>query len=152
MNSQFGTLGINTLSGYSGPLTCKKPQVVEDSHAMAAHSLDNLTKALIDFRDERNWEQFHSPRNLLLALAGELGELASLFQWETDATVKGSMERPEHRESVEDELADVFAYLLLLSESLNIDLDAALISKIEKNQLKYPVEKARGTSAKYTEL
>ncbi|KAF5831521.1 hypothetical protein DUNSADRAFT_12994 [Dunaliella salina] len=111
-------------------------------------SLGHLRQNLADFARERDWEQFHSPRNLLLALVGEVGELSELFQW------KGEVQRglptftPAEKEHCAEELSDVLLYLCRLADTCGIDLGAAALSKIQKNALKYPAEKCRGSSAK----
>lgn len=104
------------------------------------------------FTDERDWEQFHTPRNLMLALVGEVGELAEVMQWRTDAELLALAREPAGREALEDEIADVLTYLLQLAEALGVDLDAAVAAKLQKNAEKYPAELARGSNAKYTEL
>jgi NTP pyrophosphatase (non-canonical NTP hydrolase) len=112
--------------------------------------LDELVQRLRGFAAERDWDQFHSPKNLATALVVEAGELLEQFQWLTeeqseriDETTKAAVAR---------EIADVFLYLLRLSDKLGIDLLSAASDKIDLNAKKYPVEKARGTSKKYTEL
>ena len=111
-----------------------------------------LAVALEAFAVERDWEQFHSPKNLVMALTGEVGELAEVFQWMTEEASKGASTDPRTAQSVKDELADVLLYLVRLSSVLGVDLDAAVRDKLETNRLKYPVEKARGSSKKYTEM
>jgi dCTP diphosphatase len=113
--------------------------------------LADLTDAIRRFCDERDWEQFHTPRNLLLALVGEVGELAELFQW-LDGEQSAQIMHEAVGRRVQDELADVFYYVLRLADVLKVNLGEALIQKLEVNTQKYPVEKARGSAAKYTEL
>jgi NTP pyrophosphatase (non-canonical NTP hydrolase) len=103
-----------------------------------------LQKALVVFRDERDWEQFHNPKDLALALSIEAAELNELFLW------KRSEEA--NVEKVKDELADVLAYALLLANKYNFDVNEIVLNKIKKNAEKYPVEKSKGTSKKYNEL
>ncbi|WP_127131593.1 nucleotide pyrophosphohydrolase [Georgenia sp. SYP-B2076] len=112
---------------------------------------DVLTR-LRAFTDERDWAQFHTPRNLTLALVGEVGELAELMQWRTDEEVRAHARTDAGRDALADELADVFTYLVEIADSLGIDLDAAVHAKITKNAAKYPVDLSRGSNAKYTEL
>lgn len=103
------------------------------------------------FVKERNWDQFHSPRNLLLAMVGEVGEVAELFQWRGEVE-KGLPDWSEKdKKLLSQELSDVLIYLLRLSEQCHIDLPAEALKKIELNKLKYPAQKVYGSSKKYTE-
>lgn len=112
-------------------------------------SLDDLNRRLLDFARERDWEQFHSPKNLAMALAGEAGELLEHFQWLSEAQ---SFELPpDKREAVALEMADILAYLLRLSQRLDIDLISALERKIEINERRYPAEKVRGDARRASE-
>lgn len=112
--------------------------------------IERLRRDLHRFTADRNWEQFHTPKNLAIALSVEAGELLEHFQWLTaDQSEKLSGNRLMH---VRQELADVFLYLLSLSDRLRVDLVAAAFEKIELNAKKYPVELAKGTAKKYTEL
>lgn len=113
-------------------------------------SLLALRDALRAFAAERDWEQFHSPRNLATALAVEAAELLEPFQWLTDEQSRDLP--PETLAAVEQELADVLLYLIRLADSLDVDLEAAARAKILRNAEKYPVDKARGSSRKYDEL
>jgi len=105
-------------------------------------SLDNLNQRLLRFARERDWEQFHSPKNLVMALAGECGELLEHFQWlseDQSASLSGEKKREVGRE-----MADILIYLIRLSERLDIDLLAAAEEKIAVNERRYPVHKVRG--------
>ncbi|XP_035225580.1 dCTP pyrophosphatase 1-like [Stegodyphus dumicola] len=103
------------------------------------------------FVEERNWNQYHVPRNLLLALVGEVGELAELFQWRGEVK-EGLPDWTENeKEHLAQELSDVLLYLLRLSEKCRIDLPAAVLDKIGLNAKKYPVTKVWGSNKKYTE-
>lgn len=113
---------------------------------------DALAARLRDFAAEREWQQFHTPRNLVLALVGEVGELAEIFQWMPDDHANRMMTDQHTADRVREELADVLSYLLRLADVLNVDLEAALLEKIEVNRLKYPVELSRGNSVKYTDF
>ena len=106
--------------------------------------MDEVINRLRQFRDERDWKQFHNPKDLALALSIESGELLEAFLWKKpeDADV----------ESVKEELADVFAFGLLLADAYGFDIEQIMMEKIAKNEKKYPVEKAKGTARKYTEL
>jgi dCTP diphosphatase len=115
-------------------------------------SISSLQQALARFADARDWGQFHDPKNLILALAGEVGELAELFQWLTPSEAKQIMNHPASADRVREELADVLGYVLRLATVLDVDLERAVLAKIEINNAKYPVEKAKGSAAKYTDL
>ena len=106
--------------------------------------IQEITQALVKFRDEREWQQFHNPKDLSLALSIESAELLELFLWKNaeEANV----------EKVKEELADVLAYALLLAEKYQLDVKQIVLDKIKKNAEKYSVEKAKGTAKKYTEL
>lgn len=114
--------------------------------------ISDVRARLRDFADERDWAQFHTPRNLVLALVGEVGELAELVQWRTDDEVLAFAGTEAGREALSDELADVFTYLVSVADAVGIDLDDAVHAKITKNSAKYPPELSRGSNAKYTEL
>lgn len=106
--------------------------------------LKDLTSALLKFRDERDWAQFHNPKDLALALNIEAGELLETFLWKSSE--QADIER------VKEELADVLAFALLLAERYNFDVKQIVLEKIAKNALKYPVEKSKGVAKKYSEL
>lgn len=106
--------------------------------------IHQITKALTDFRNERDWDQFHNPKDLALALNIEAGELLESFLW------KSSDEAD--KEKVREELADVFAYAFLLAEKYNFDVKEIVLDKIKINGEKYPVEKSKGTATKYKDL
>jgi NTP pyrophosphatase (non-canonical NTP hydrolase) len=103
-----------------------------------------LQAILLKFRNERDWEQFHNPKDLALALSIEAAELNELFLWKKpdDANI----------EKVKEELADVFAYALLLADKYDLDVNEIVLNKIKRNGEKYPVDKAKGTATKYTDL
>ena len=106
-----------------------------------------ITKALVDFRDERDWKQFHDTKNLSIALSIEVAELNELFLWKS---IKESEEVDLKR--LKEELADVFAYAFLLAEKHQLDVKQIVLDKIARNAEKYPVEKAKGNAKKYNEL
>lgn len=108
-----------------------------------------LRAAALAFRDARDWAPFHTPKDLALALGIEAGELGERFLWRTEAQIAAF--GPAEREGIGEEMADVLIYLLYLSDALGIDLSAACADKLQKNERKYPVEKARGSAAKWTE-
>ena len=113
-------------------------------------SLEQLREALREFATERDWDQFHSPKNLAMALAAEAGELLEHFQWlgEEQSRTLGKQQRSE----VALELADVLSYLVRLADKLDVDLLAAAAAKIAINARRYPAERVRGSSRKYTQL
>ena len=111
-------------------------------------SLLTLRDALRAFADERDWNQFHSPKNLAMALIAEAGELVEHFQWMTEA--QSAQLSPQQSEEVALELADVLLYLVRLADRLDIDLAQAATKKIQINANKYPAGRARGSSKKYT--
>lgn len=108
----------------------------------------DIRDALLHFRAERDWKQFHTPRSLAISLSLEANEVLELFQWED----RQGEQLAEILPALRDELADVAAYLTYLCEDLGIDLDEAVRYKMMKNQQKYPVSLARGSAKKYTEL
>ena len=112
-------------------------------------SLDQLNRRLLQFARERDWEQFHSPKNLTMALAGEAGELLEHFQWLTEA--QSSQLPPEKREAVALEMADILIYLVRLAERLDLDLVEAAWRKIEITERRYPAEKVKGDARRAEE-
>lgn len=115
-------------------------------------SIKSLQETLRTFYSVRDWAQFHDPKNLIMALNGELGELNEIFQWLTPDQSKNIMNDPEKAQHVREEMADVFVYLISLADKLDIDLIEAASQKIEANAAKYPVAKAKGNAKKYNEL
>jgi dCTP diphosphatase len=113
-------------------------------------SLQTLRDALRQFAADRDWDQFHYPKNLAIALNVEAAELLEHFQWMSEAESAAIPEQTSVK--VREELADVFLYLIRLADKLNIDLSAAAAEKMRINAAKYPIDKARGSSKKYTEL
>ena len=110
--------------------------------------ISNITKKLLEFRDVRDWEQFHDSKNLASALAIEAAELNELYLWKNDLDEIEGVDK----DRLSEELADVLAYALLLAHKNNLDVQDILTEKIKKNNFKYPVKKSRGSSKKYTEL
>jgi NTP pyrophosphatase (non-canonical NTP hydrolase) len=117
---------------------------------MPERRFEDLRQRLAEFAAERDWDRFHAPKNLAMALAAESGELLEHFQWLTEA--QSAALPPEELEAVALELADIQLYLVRLADRLGIDLVAAAHRKIGLNAAKYPVDKARGHARKYTEL
>ena len=114
---------------------------------MNTTSLDCLIQQLVAFRDARNWKQFHNPKDLAAALSIEAAELQELFLWQHPDNL--DLDSPAKKERIEEEVADVASFLLLLCNELEIDLADAVQRKIVKNAAKYPAEKVRGSSKKY---
>ena len=115
----------------------------------ARPTLESLTVHLAEFARERDWDQFHSPKNLAMALAGEAGELLEHFQWLTEQQSRELP--PATRAAVALELADILLYLLRIADKLQVDLGAAAVRKIALNAGKYPVAQFRGSARKYDE-
>lgn len=111
-----------------------------------------LAAALEAFASERDWHQFHSPKNLVMALSGEVGELTEIFQWMTEDASRTAGSTPATADKVREELADVLLYLVRLADVLGVDLNDAASRKLQLNAAKYPADKARGSSKKYTEI
>lgn len=108
---------------------------------------DETIQRVLQFRDDRDWRQFHTPKDLAISMSLEAAEVLELFQWSG-----ADLECAEKRDRLREELADVLSYCILLADRCGLDLDEILNEKITKNEAKYPVEKARGRAAKYTEL
>lgn len=118
-----------------------------------ADTLQDLQAAAIAFRDARDWAQFHQPKDLALGLTIEAGELAELFLWKTREEARAAIYGdPAFRERLADEMADVLVFLLYLAEDSGLDLGDAVRLKLEKNGAKYPVDRSKGSAAKYTEF
>ncbi len=109
-----------------------------------------LQQKIVKFRDERDWKQFHNPKDLTLSLMLEAGEVIEHFQWKNKEEIEEYLKT--HKDDIGEELADVLYWILLLSYDLKIDVLEALDKKLKKNEGKYPVEKAKGSAKKYTEL
>lgn len=106
--------------------------------------IQQITNALIKFRNERDWEQFHNPKDLSIAISIEASELLEHFLWKDPKEAR--------KEKIKEELADVFAYAFLLADKYDLDVKEIVLEKIKKNSEKYPVAKAKGTAKKYNEL
>ena len=108
---------------------------------------DETIQRVLKFRDDRDWRQFHTPKDLAISMSLEAAELLEVFQWSgTDLVCREKVEK------VKEELADVLSYCILMEDIWELDLDEIMNEKVTKNEAKYPVEKARGSAAKYTEL
>lgn len=113
--------------------------------------LSQIQSKLDFFAKERDWDQFHSLRNLVLALVGEVGELAELLQWIDDSKVSAFLD-DGGRDRLGEEIADVLLYLVRLADKAGVDLDLAVRQKLALNAVKYPADKSRGVNTKYTDL
>jgi len=111
-------------------------------------NIEEIQARLAEFAKERDWEQFHSPKNLSMALAGEVGELLEIFQWLTEEQSQQSSLSEDQLAAATEELADVLIYALRLADKLDINLQDAISTKINKNALRYTVEAAKGSAAK----
>jgi dCTP diphosphatase len=116
----------------------------------ASLTLDEVKELMSDFARARDWEQYHTPRNVLLALTGEVGELCELFQWRGEVAPGLPQFSAAEKVRVGEELADVLLYLVRLADRCDVNLSQAVVDKVSKNAQKYPVEKARGSAEKYT--
>ena len=110
--------------------------------------LEKIKKTLRKFTEERDWEQFHNPKNLATALSVEASELLEIFQWSNDGGLN-EINDPKKREEIEKEIADVFNYIVRLADVLDVDLEKASMLKIDENEKKYPINAFKGTSRKY---
>lgn len=117
---------------------------------MNQQTLADLTELVLKFREERDWKQFHNPKDQALSLCLEAAELLELMQWRNGEELQAHLDTSRQR--LGEELADVLGWVLLLAHDQQIDLGAAFQRKIELNRQKYPVEKARGVATKYTDL
>ena len=106
--------------------------------------IKKLNETVDEFVEERNWEQYHTPKNLVMALSGEVGELNECFQWLNDADIEDVKNSPEKLIPIEHEIADVFIYLIRIANKMGIDVEDAVYKKMELNRLKYPVESNQG--------
>jgi NTP pyrophosphatase (non-canonical NTP hydrolase) len=112
--------------------------------------IKNMIEKIKKFRDERDWMQFHDPKNMAVSIILEASELLEHFQWKTKEEVEKYIAL--HRKEVQDEIADIAMYLFEMADNLGIDLVDAMEKKLDKNADKYPVAKAKGSAKKYTEL
>lgn len=130
----------------------KKPAKPRRATVKKVDSWQALTGEVRRFRDERDWSQFHTPKNLAAAIAIEAAELQEQFLWKTDKEVELNLKAGPKREAVVEEIADVLMFALLLADRLDIDVGKAIADKLAANERKYPVALARGNAQKYTEL
>ncbi|XP_056265259.1 glutamyl-tRNA(Gln) amidotransferase subunit B, mitochondrial [Pseudoliparis swirei] len=114
-------------------------------------TMEDIRRLQAEFTDERDWNQFHQPRNLLLAMVGEVGEVSELFQWRGEVAEGLPGWTESEREQLAHELSDVMIYLVELAEKCRVDLPQAVLRKMALNRLKYPASKVHGSAKKYTE-
>jgi len=117
---------------------------------MPKKDIKDLTRKILKFRDRRDWKQFHNPKDVALSLVLEAGEVMEHFQWKNEKEINEYVRT--NKAEIGEELADVLYWVILMSHDLKIDILGALERKIEKNEKKYPVEKAKGKHTKYTKL
>jgi NTP pyrophosphatase (non-canonical NTP hydrolase) len=113
---------------------------------------EDLLNKIQNFSDARDWSQFHTVKNLILAVSAEVGELAEVVQWKSDQEVVEYLKSPEGKSKLSEEVADVAIYLLRICQQQNLDFIDILNKKMESNSLSYPIEKSKGNARKYTEL
>jgi NTP pyrophosphatase (non-canonical NTP hydrolase) len=114
--------------------------------------MDDLVKAVLAFRDQRDWKQFHNPKDLAISIALEAAELLEHFQWKTASDVAEFVTAEENRRCVGEEMADVLILLISLADAMGLDLLEAARTKLRENARKYPVDRAKGNAKKYDEL
>lgn len=112
--------------------------------------IEEVTERIRQFRDARDWMQFHNPKELAIAITAEAGELLQHFVWQSPE--QSEVRVKDRRDQIQDEIADVGMLLFELADNLEIDLGQAILAKMDRNEVRYPVEKARGSNAKYNEL
>ncbi len=115
-------------------------------------NIEEIKDRLSRFAEERDWEQFHSPKNLSMAIAAEAGELLEIFQWLTEEQSIEIGNDDNEMALIRQEIADIFIYLIRLADKLDVDIEQAIKEKIELNELKYPKDIAKGSAAKYNRL
>lgn len=138
----------------NGSLTDDGAMVVEESSNFEFSkepSLEKIRQMQSEFAKERDWDQFHQPRNLLLAMVGEVGEVAELFQWKGEVREGLPDWSPKEKHHLAQELSDVLVYLVRLAEKCHVDLPKEAVAKIALNSKKYPAHLVKGSSKKYTE-
>jgi NTP pyrophosphatase (non-canonical NTP hydrolase) len=125
---------------------------VEEFFMDSQTKIDDIKKEALSFRDERNWRQYHDPKNLAMALSIETAELQELFLWKSHDEMKQFLSSKKDKVRIREELADIFIYLLYLSDSVGIDLSDATLDKIKINRKRYPLDKSYSSNKKYTDL
>ena len=113
--------------------------------------LKELQKKVIEFRDARDWAQYHNPKDLAISLSLEAAELLEIFQWKNSQEVRAAKSDPEERRRVKEELGDILIYALNMCHAFGFDPSEVILEKLEINEKKYPVDKAKGSAKKYTQ-
>jgi len=113
-------------------------------------NMPEITEKLADFAAARDWDQFHSPKNLSMGLAAEAAELLEIFQWLTEEQSRGIVTDEKEMRYVREEIADVFIYLVRLADKLNVDIEKVVLEKIGINELRYPIELSKGDATKFS--
>ncbi len=119
---------------------------------MSKKTIEYLQTKVRMFCEERDWDQYHGPKDLAIGVVTEASELLEHFRFQSDEQAQALLANPQSKEEIEDELADVLFFLLRFSQRFDVDITQALFRKIEKSEQKYPVEKAKGKNTKYTKL
>lgn len=114
-------------------------------------NIEKIQEKLRKFTKERNWDQFHTPKNISMALSVEVAELVEIFQWSNSGGLD-EIKDENIRKNIEEEIADIFIYLLIFSDKLNLDLTEVILKKIKKNKEKYTVKESYGSAKKYTDF
>lgn len=114
------------------------------------NQIETLTKIINDFRDARDWKQFHNPKDVAISLSLEAGEVLEHFQWKSPEEIKKYIK--ENKKEIANELADVFYWILLMSNDLDIDIEKSFLLKMKENAKKYPIKKSKGKHTKYNKL
>lgn len=114
------------------------------------NSYFDTIKRIKEFNDERDWNKFHTPKNVAISISLEANELLEFFQWDDNEVVIGKLKDEKYAEEMKDEIGDIGNYLMVMCDQLGIDLLDAINDKLDKNKAKYPVEKCKGRSNKYT--
>ncbi|RLB03556.1 MAG: nucleotide pyrophosphohydrolase [Deltaproteobacteria bacterium] len=112
--------------------------------------IEELQEKVIDYRNQRDWAKYHNPKDLAISLSLEAGELLEIFQWKSQDEVELIRTDPKQRQRVKEELGDIFIYALTMAHEFGFDPAEVILEKVEINDKKYPVEKARGRADKYT--
>lgn len=119
---------------------------------MKSINVEKINTEVSKFIEDRDWDQFHSIKNLSMALSVETSELVEIFQWLKESESNEVSSNPKLKSKVEEEISDIFIYLMRIAIKSGVDIEEAVFNKIKKNSEKYPVEKAKGSATKYTEL
>ena len=114
-------------------------------------NIEDLKQTIKSFCEQRNWDQFHNPKDLAIGIITEAAELLEIFRFKSENEITGMLQNPDKREQIAEELVDIFYFVLRFSQKYEISLSEELRKKMKKNEMKYPLEKAKGSNKKYTE-